>query len=148
VSEEGLRLHLTGKLGHWIEERLDGVLLRYGPLVLAPSIYYWNTAREEVDSSVPPGYIPAFLPPGLPRLKLADALDPDTGLVEIEPLPLPDWVYFDEGPGARCAVEGASAMVPVRFDSGEERVLRFTPVCANTSTLLLLDTPILFPGIC
>jgi hypothetical protein len=45
-------------------------------------------------------------------------------------------------------VEGASTMVPVRFDGGEERTLRFTPLCANMSTLVYLDTPILFPGTC
>ena len=148
VGRDGLRLHLTGKIGHWVEEVPDGALLRYGPLVLAPSIYYWNTEHEEVDSSVPDGYVPRSQPPGLPHLCVADLIDGDTGLITFEPQPLPDWSYFDEGPGARCAVEGASTMVPVRFDGGEERTLRFTPLCANMSTLVYLDTPILFPGTC
>ena len=60
------------------------------------------------------------------------------------PLPLPEWNYFDEGPGSRTWVEGAVAGVPLKFPTGEIKTLRFTPLCYNTSNLTLCETPLVF----
>ena len=61
-------------------------------------------------------------------------------------LPLPDWMYFDEGPTSRCGVAGSAGNVSVKFPDGSKKTLRFTPLCYNTSCLSLFDTPIVFSG--
>jgi len=120
----------------------------YGPLVLAPAIYSWQGEGSGVytvttgEAYVPTGYIPAVMPEGLPVLELP-APDAD-GLLALSDLPRPEWMYFDEGPSAPCGVEGSAANVPVRFRNEEAKMLRFTPLCYNTSNLSLFDTPIVF----
>lgn len=141
---ERVRLSLQGKIGHRVEECRPGVLLTYGPLVLAPSTYGWNLSRPQTaDAAVPAGYIPQSLPVGTPSVRLPGKPDAD-GFVHFPPIPLPEWSYFDEGPGARCWVEGAAVGVPLKFPNGDIRTLRFTPLCSNTSNLTLCETPLVF----
>ncbi len=142
---ERVRLTLQGKIGHRIEECRPGVLLTYGPLVLAPSTYGWNSSRPQTaaDAAVPAGYIPQSLPAGTPSIQLPGRPDND-GLLQFPSTPLPDWSYFDQGPGARCWVEGAAVGVPLKFPGGEIKTLRFTPLCSNTSNLTLCETPLVF----
>ncbi|MGO8752025.1 MAG: hypothetical protein ACLQNE_39290 [Thermoguttaceae bacterium] len=144
-SGERVRLMLQGNIGHRIEECHPGVLLTFGPLILAPSTYGWNLSRPQTaaDAAVPAGYIPQSLPIGTPFIRLPDKPDTD-GFVHFPPIPLPEWSYFDEGPGARCWVEGAAAAVPLKFPGNEIKTLRFTPLCSNTSNLTLCETPLVF----
>ena len=136
------RVRLSGKLGHRVLSLPEGEVLTWGPLVLAPLTYYWDMGAETASSGAPAGYIPPTLPAGMPQL-LPGAADAD-GFVVLAHEPLPDWSYFDEGPGARVAVGQTSVHVPVRFPGGEERVLWFTPLCYNTSDMTYYETPILF----
>ena len=142
------QLRLCGRLGHHAAPCHGGTLLKYGPLVLAPAIYSWqgegNGCYTAVASEAhaPTGYIPESMPSGLPILDLP-APDAD-GLLTLSDLPRPVWMYFDEGATSRCGVEGSAANVPVRFRDGNQRSLRFTPLCYNTSCLSLFDTPIVF----
>jgi hypothetical protein len=145
-SPGSARITLRGKLGHTVEECHGGVMLKYGPLVLAPSAYYWNIQHEVPDGSVPAGYIPPSLPGGVPALAVAELADAE-GFLRLPHEPLPDWSYFDEGPGARLAVGEAAANVPVRFPGGERVELRFWPLCYNTSNLTYYETPIVFAGV-
>ncbi|MCY2994276.1 MAG: twin-arginine translocation signal domain-containing protein [Planctomycetota bacterium] len=78
--------------------------------------------------------------------KLPDKPDGD-GFVHFPPVPLPEWSYFDEGPGSQTWVEGAAASVPLKFPSGEIKTLRFTPLCYNTSNLTLCETPLVFSAV-
>jgi hypothetical protein len=55
-------------------------------------------------------------------------------------------MYFDEGATSRCGVAGSAANVSVRFRDRQEKRLRFTPLCYNTSCLSLFDTPVVFGG--
>jgi hypothetical protein len=144
-SDDRVRVNLKGKIGHRIEECHPGVILTYGPLVLAPSTYGWNLSgpQSAADATVPTGYIPQSLPAGTPAIKLAGKPDID-GLVHFPATPLPDWSYFDEGPGAACWVEGSAVGVPLKFSSGETKTVRFTPLCYNTSNLTLCATPLVF----
>jgi hypothetical protein len=125
-------------------------MLKYGPLVLAPAIYDWQGegngwyAATAGESHAPTGYIPESMPRGLPVLQLP-APDVD-GLLSLSDLPRPEWMYFDEGPTSRCGVEGSAVNVPVTFENGKSKMLRFTPMCYNTACLSLFDTPIVFGG--
>ena len=147
-SREGdrVRLHLSGRLGHHVESCPGGVMLKYGPLVLAPAIYSWlprvHTAGE---THVPTGYIPDAMPQGLPVLHLPG--DDADGLLALSEMPLPVWTYFEDGPTTRCGVSGSPANVPVTFPGGTQLTLRFTPLCYNTSNLTLFETPIVFGGV-
>ena len=142
-TADGLILKLDGRLGHWLQPYEDKQLLRYGPVILSPLTYYWNTECKSVDSNVPDGYIPRFLPAGIPRLQpgVADA----DGLLTLAEAPTPDWSYFETGPDAELSVEGASVHVPVLFPGGEAMTLWFSPLCHITSDMSYYDTPILFP---
>lgn len=140
-----VRLVFSGKIGHRLVDCQPGAMLMYGPLVLAPSTYGWNLARAQsaADSAVPPGYIPESLPAGTPSIEPESPPDGE-GFVHFAAKPLPEWSYFDEGPGARCWVEGAAVNVPLKFPNGETKAVRFSPLCFNTSNLTLCETPLVF----
>jgi hypothetical protein len=147
-DDDRAQISLSGRLGHQVVHCHGGVMLKYGPLVLAPAIYSWqeegsgcHTAAASEDHA-PTGYIPDVMPQGLPSLQLPS---PDAdGLVSLSEQPLPEWTYFDDGSTSRTGVQGAPANVSVKFSDGGEKTLRFTPLCYNTSCLSLFDTPIVF----
>ena len=126
-------------------------MLKYGPLVLVPAIYSWQgtgngpNAASTSEAYAPTGYIPAMMPQGLPALQLPPA-DADGLLPPLSEQPLPEWMYFDDGPTSKCGVAGAPGNVSVKFPDGNRKMLRFTPMCYNTSCLSLFDTPIIFSG--
>ncbi|MBM3240443.1 hypothetical protein FJZ31_29520 [Candidatus Poribacteria bacterium] len=137
-------IRLNGALTHHIEQCSRGRMLYYGPLVLVPLGYNWSggTASDRERANAPAGYIPNDMPQGLPELQV-DTGDIDS-LLHLGDQSLPDWTYFDEGPGARCAVQGSVVNVPVKFPDGQARTLRFVPECYFTSCLALHETPIVF----
>jgi hypothetical protein len=142
-QDDSVRLRLTGALGHYIQKHSRGRMLYFGPLVLAPSGYNWSGKIAATErANVPTGYIPDEMPQGLPEVQVGTS-DAD-GLLHFSDQPLPEWPYFDEGPGSRCAVAGSAANVPVKFPGGEVRTLRFVPECYFTSCLALHETPIVF----
>jgi hypothetical protein len=144
------RISFRGELGHRIEHCDPGVILMYGPLVLVPATGLSQPAtlpNQTGEAGVPAGYIPRMLHPGVPTIKLKDKPDAD-GFVKL-PLcpperPLPEWSYFDEGPGAPTWVEGSAVEVQLAFPDGKASGARFTPMCYNTSALMLFDTPVVF----
>ena len=137
------KIFLSGQVGHHLETCADGVLLKYGPLILAPHINYWQS-NILPETNIPAGYIPDFLP-GIPRLNPGAA--DQNGLLQLAREPVPHWSYFEMGPGARTEVAGASVNVPVEFADGQKRTLWFAPLCHATSNLSCYETPILFePG--
>jgi len=143
-EQDIVRLRLTGSLGHYVEHCADGVLLKYGPLVLAPTIYDWISTEAPAtgEAYAPAGYIPDVMPPGLPTLRLP-APDAD-GLLALSDQPLPEWTYYEDGPTTRCGIPGSAANVPVVFPGDKELPLRFVPLCYSTSNLSLFETPIVF----
>jgi hypothetical protein len=141
-TAQRVQLVFRGELGHRVERCHPGVILTYGPLVLVPASYgFGSVSLTEADRQAPAGYIPESLMPGVPALKLDRSVDAD-GFVQLEPGPVPDWSYWDEGPQSRTWVPGAVATVPVQLSNGEVTPLRFTPMCYNTSCLSLYDTPV------
>jgi hypothetical protein len=142
--DAAMRVKLTGRLGHHLEQAPGGVVLRYGPLVLAPMFYYWNTASRPASDAagVPQGYIPATLPPGIPRLLVGEG--DEHRLLDLPTEPLPEWSYCEEGPGLELSMPGAAVNVPAAFDNGETVDLRFNALCQLTSNMTLNETPILF----
>ena len=145
------RVTLQGQLGHRIVRCNPGVMVMYGPLVLVPATGLAQASlQNDAQSGVPAGYTPKMLPKAVPTLKLPQKPDAD-GYVKL-PLcpgdrPLPEWSYFDEGPGSPTWVEGAPVEVRLKFPNGNVSAARFTPMCYNTSALVLQDTPVVFKDI-
>ena len=149
---QGVKLTFRGELGHRIEQCHPGVILTYGPLVLVPGAGVSGVPSAELTDAngVPAGYIPQLLPPGVPNIKLDAPADAD-GFVRLPrcpgECPLPEWSYFDEGPGSPTWVEGAPVEVQLKCSDGRSRRARFTPECYNTSVLALFETPVVFQGV-
>jgi len=142
-------INIQGFIGHTVEQKGDGYLLKYGPAILAPMIYYWQDSnRLEIindSSSVPKGYIPAFLPEGRPTLLLPQVCS--NGLLELSkyrPSPKPEWTFFEEGLLAKTAIPGATVNIWCRFKNGQEIPLQFNALCQNTSDMTYYDVPIVF----
>jgi len=139
-------IRIKGDIGHYITEKEHKVVLKYGPLVLSPSVYYWGDHNFiSKDNNVPAGYIPSVLP-GTECTLLCKGYD-ENGFLKLDSEPLPDWSYFEEGNISRTAVKGASVNVLTEFDNKERFTLRFTPLCYNISNLSLYPAPILFRGL-
>ena len=142
-TDSALEIRLTGQIGHTIEPYQDKVILKYGPAILAPMIYYWDAqAWGNEKSNAPPGYIPTVLPAGLPRLEAPG--ENQDGFQAFSATPWPDWSYFETGPDAELSIEGASAHVNLVFDNGQKQTLWFSPMCHLTSDMSYYETPILF----
>ena len=141
---DAVSLRLKGTLGHYVESCSRGKQLFYGPLLLVPVGYNWSGPKisEAERGNVPTGYIPDDMPRGLPALQ-PGAPDAD-GLLRLSGEPLPDWTFYDGGPGAKCWVPGAAANVPVKFPNGQVRSLWCVPQCCFTSCLAFHETPIVF----
>jgi hypothetical protein len=146
---EKVLVTFQGELGHRIEQCHPGVIVTYGPLVLIPASWSGPLASPQAagDAAAPAGYIPQSMPAGVPTIKL-DGRPDANGFVHLPTCPperpLPDWTYYDEGPGAPTWVEGSAVEVRLKFPSGELRPVRFTPMCYNTSNLSLFETPVVF----
>ena len=121
------------------------MILTYGPLVLVPATWPWGPAAQQgLGNTATAG---GSLPAGVPAIKLDGPADAD-GFVHL-PLcpperPLPEWSYFDEGPGAPTWVAGSAVEVRLKFSGSDVRPVRFTPMCYNTSNLSLFETPVVF----
>ena len=151
-SDGKMQVTFRGEQGHHIKQCDPGILLMYGPLVLVPATGCSQPASlpNQMDNGVPAGYVPKMMPKGVPAIKLPQKPDTD-GFVKL-PLcpgdkPLPEWSYFDEGPGSPTWVEGAPVEVQLKFPNGNLSNARFTPMCYNTSALVLFDTPVVFQDI-
>ena len=143
-TDLGYTLYIDAKLGHYTEKVKDGVLLKYGPLVIAPMTYVWDQFVSEPDpTTVPEGYTHDSVAGDGYALELGT---PDeNGFYHFDHNPLPVWPIFEEGEMAGIGGgEAASAYVPVRFSSGELRMMYFQPLCSATSNLTLLDLPVVF----
>ena len=139
---QSIRLTFRGRLGHRIVPWGAGVVLTYGPLILVPASYGFGAGKlSEADRKAPAGYVPDALPAGVPVLLPGRTADAD-GFLALEPGPLPEWSYWDEGPRARTSVAGAAVTVPARLADGTTVPLRFTPMGYNTSCLALFETPL------
>ena len=140
---DSVRVVLKGRLGHTIERLEPGGMLMYGPLILTPSSNYFGPplANPQPSAAVPAGYVPESIPPGSPLL-LAGGQAGTDGFLRLNRAPLPVWSYFEEGSGSPTWVDGAAVNVPVKLADGTNKELRFSPMCYNTSCLVLHATPI------
>ncbi len=147
-SNKNVRVTLCGQLRHRIEDCRPGVIVTFGPLVLVPATWPWGaTAQQGLGEAA---FATAAIPAEVPTIHLNEPADAEGNvtLPRCPPdRPLPEWSYFDEGPGAPTWIEGAAVEVQLKFAANDVRTVRFTPMCYNTSNLSLFETPIVFRGV-
>ena len=117
--------------------------MKYGPLVLAPQSYFWNASQQNMEGVAPCGWGGPLMPSGIPQMRLSAASD-STGFLDLKRNPERQWNHHDAGPTARFHVPNAEVAVPVRFETGEEMELIFSPLCSATSYMAFFETPIVF----
>jgi hypothetical protein len=132
---------LAGEIGHTVESCKDGTLLKYGPLVLAPQSYFWNSSNQDMEGVAPSGWGGPLMPEGIPTLLLDAPADP-RGFLNLKRNPERRWNHYDAGPAARFGIPDAEVAVPVRLGSGKEMELVFTPLCSATSYMVFFETPV------
>ncbi len=135
----GYELHLNGRMGHYTETFDRGTVVKYGPMVIAPMIYFWNTYENNTESTtVPTGY--AHENALSQNLKLALGKPDGDGFYHLEHKPFPAWSVFEEGEMAGVSGgEVATAHVPVLLPDGTKGELFMQPLCSATSNLTLMD---------
>jgi hypothetical protein len=149
IAGKKVQLAFTGEMGHRIEQVNPGAIVTYGPLVLVPTrtVRVGSYTPAERIANETEGYDPQSMPGGIPVIQLPIPPDAD-GFVKL-PLcppdrPLPPWNYWDEGPGSPTWVEGSAAEVDLLYPDGNTHPVRFAPMCYNTSSLSLFETPVVF----
>ena len=146
-NEVGYELHLTGRIGHYVEKHGNSYVVKYGPLVIAPMFHtYEPGSRENTDTTVPEGYVQEGL--SGENYKISPGCLSEDGFYHFERTPLPDWIVFEEGEMAEIGGgEVASAYVPVTFPDGTKKSLYFQPLCSATSNLTLKDMIAFFDSV-
>ena len=137
-------IHVSGKLGHHIIHNEGKVALKYGPLVLSPSVYYWEDKFEDLLEGI--GDLKGYIPQALPgkNCKIICGGYDENGFLKFDSDPLPDWSYFEEGCCSRTSVDNSAVNVTLEFDDGQRRNLRFWPLCYSISNFSYYVAPILF----
>jgi hypothetical protein len=129
------RYTLSGDMGYYIEAVQEGVVLKYGPLVMAPLSYNSESLPDEdLVNAAPEGYIPEVMPTDIPSLVPAKTKDA-AGFLEYEHEPVPVWGRLEEGPPSRIAYGGFLPVnVPLYYPDGKIHTCRFYPELLSTTT--------------
>ena len=138
---------LSGRMGYQLEEVKNGVVLRYGPLVMAPLRYAQEVKITNKDNNFLQGYIFDRVDKGratiVPPAKDADGFY----LFPKEPKPL--WKNYEEGTISRLAFDNLSINVKLAYPDGTSQVQRFWPECYSTTSIASgVPVPVVFakPG--
>ncbi len=145
-TPEGRSFRLTGELGHYYEQRPDGWVVKYGPLMLAPMIYGdVEQTSAAAENTIPDGYVRKSVADSGHVTILREAAD-ENGFVPVAAgMDLPCWMVFEDGVGSPLGTNfRAPANIRVRLSDGTETTLCFHPMCYATSNLTLNTFPMVF----
>jgi hypothetical protein len=145
TSREGDVWTLQGDIGHHAEKRRGGWTVKYGPLMLAPMIYYWKNVGK-VSEDVPKGYVPESIEPeGFAVVEPKEKDGNGFWKVRGGPADLPEWPAYDDGRNSRT---GTGFLAPAWLETvdgaGVRRELYFQPMSYQTSNLTLRYVPMVF----
>ena len=134
-------------IGHYAEERGDGWVVKYGPLMLAPMLYGITDDPTQTGqgTTIPEGYIATALRPG--KYTILEPAERDAyGFWQVaagEDLPM--WLAFDDGPGSHTGTDlRGPANITLIDGGGVQRRLCFQPMCYATSNLTLHEMAMSF----
>jgi hypothetical protein len=143
------RYTLKGDIGYYLENRPEGTLLKYGPMVLVPLSYVDENpansygAQNYTGGGVPEGYIPEHMPGGYPAIVPPQKTDA-AGFLVYDREPFPVWQGYEEGVWSSLAYGDLSVNVPLLYPDGTIRSIRFYPEHLSTTTLIGCDLPVVF----
>ena len=145
ISGNQRRYILTGNMGYYIEEVKEGVMLKYGPLILAPLRYVSNGDNyiDYSNTTVPEGYVPPMMPKGYPAIVPPEKKD-SAGFLVFNQEPWPVWQCYEEGVLSPLAYGELSVNVPLYFPDGQIRNSRFYPMLNSTTSIVSFDLPFIF----
>ena len=119
-------------MGYQLEEVRNGIVLRYGPLVMAPLRYSQNVKVTNKDNDFLQGYVFERINKGratiVPPEKDAD------GFYLFPKEPKPIWKNYEEGTLSRLAFDNLSINVKLAYSDGTSQEQRFWPECYSTTT--------------
>lgn len=130
----GKRRHvLSGRMGYQLEEARNGVVLRYGPLVMAPLRYAQNVKLTNKDNDFLQGYVFERIDKGRATIVLP-AKDAD-GFYLFPKEPRLVWKNYEEGTASRLAFDNLSVNVKLAYPDGTSQDQRFWPECYSTTSM-------------
>jgi hypothetical protein len=133
---------LSGRMGYQLEEVKNGVVLRYGPLVMAP-LRYAQEVKVTKDSDILEGYFFERINKGRATI-VPPAKDAD-GFCLFPKEPKPIWKNYEEGTLSRLAFDNLSINVTLAYPDGTSQEQRFWPECySTTSTVNGAPVPVVF----
>ena len=138
---------LSGRLGYQLEEVRNGVVLRYGPLVMAPLRDAQEVKVTNKENNFLQGYIFDRVDKGRATIVPPDKDADGFYLFPKEPKPL--WKNYEEGTLSRLAFDNLSINVKLAYPDGTSQVQRFWPECYSTTSIASgVPVPVVFakPG--
>jgi hypothetical protein len=134
---------LSGRMGYQLEEVKNGVVLRYGPLVMAPLRYAQNVKITNKDNDFLQGYVFERIDKGRATIVPPDKDADGFYLFPKEPKPI--WKNYEEGTLSRLAFDNLSINVKLAYPDGTSQEQRFWPECySTTSTASGAPVPVVF----
>ena len=127
---------LSGRMGYQLEEVKNGVVLRDGPLVMAPLRDAQNVKVTNKDNDFLQGYIFERIDKGRATIVPPDKDADGFYLFPKEPKPI--WKNYEEGTLSRLAFDNLSINVKLAYSDGTSQVQRFWPECYSTTSTLQL----------
>jgi hypothetical protein len=124
---------LSGRMGYQLEEVRNGIVLRYGPLVMAPLRYAQNVKVTNKDNDFLQGYIFERVDKGRATI-VPPAKDAD-GFYLFPKEPKPVWKNYEEGTLSRLAFDNLSINVKLAYPDGTTQEHRFWPECYSTTSI-------------
>ena len=133
---------LSGRMGYQLEEVRNGVVLRYGPLVMAP-LRYAQEVKVTKDSDILEGYF--FERVDKERATIVPPDKDADGFYLFPKEPKPMWKNYEEGTLSRLAFDNLSINVKLAYPDGTSQEQRFWPECySTTSTVNGAPVPVVF----
>ena len=140
------RYTVTGDMGYYLTDVSNGVVLKYGPLVMAPLRYLVDEDEHSTkNTSIPEGYVPETMPKDKPAI-IADKID-EKGFIVFEKTPYPEWQCYEEGFASQLAFDDLSVNVPLYYPNGSVSQHRFYPMAYSTTTTIGNELPFVFDSV-
>ena len=150
LPDGACRYALAGDIGYYLEDAGNGVILKYGPLVMAPLQYLpppeKKANREKGTSAELASVIEGNVPNSrsdYPVIVPSGRTDA-AGFLVFDKEPKGAWECFEEGPRSRLVYGYLSINVPLRFGDGQTMVQRFYPELNRTTIMKGATIPVVF----
>lgn len=137
------RYSVTGDMGYYLVDALDGVALKYGPLIMVPLNYFVDENAIPTEStSMPKEYVPKTMTKDQPAIIVKER--DEKGFVVFEKEPNKIWKCYEEGFASELAFDNLSINVPLCYPNGSIVQHRFYPMLYSTTSTIGTELPLVF----